>query len=294
MAMGRMYPQSRIIYVCPSEKGRLAEKAIRVESSDIEGGWHSLFAETPKVPEPVAKLLAGAHTIFSFISAPGDVCGRNLAAIAPHAAIFHMTTRQSPAAGHASQWLLDDLKALPAAAEAVRQMLRSISDRGLGSHRPIEGFVSLHPGSGADKKNWPMEKYFDLATQLKAAGLSVRTILGEVELEKWPREQVVKFESVGVVIKPRNYVELFEELVRDAVFVGNDSGPGHLAAMIGAPTISLFGTTDPAVWRPLGPSVVMFQRDPIETLDVAEVLAAVQSLAGAAKSAHSAVTVDDD
>ncbi|MBN2448026.1 MAG: glycosyltransferase family 9 protein, partial [Phycisphaerae bacterium] len=38
-----------------------------------------------------------------------------------------------------------------------------------------------------------------------------------------------------------------------AVLLGNDSGPGHLAALLGTPTITLFGPTSATVWRPLGP-----------------------------------------
>jgi ADP-heptose:LPS heptosyltransferase len=37
--------------------------------------------------------------------------------------------------------------------------------------------------------------------------------------------------------------------------VGNDSGPTHLAAAVGCPTVAVFGPTDPAVWGPVGPSV---------------------------------------
>jgi ADP-heptose:LPS heptosyltransferase len=44
-------------------------------------------------------------------------------------------------------------------------------------------------------------------------------------------------------------------LSRAGVYVGNDSGVSHLAAAWGAPTLALFGPTDPAVWAPLGPHV---------------------------------------
>ena len=170
LAMGRMFPQSRIIYITSHDKGKLAERAVRVEAGDIEAGWHALFEDSCIPPESVAKLLNGAHTIFSFISEPGDVVSRNLSTLAPHANRFDMRTSKTPGTGHVSEWMVDDLKAIPAAAEAVRQMLRSIADRGLGTHRPIGRSVLLHPGSGADRKNWPVERYLELAAALKHGG----------------------------------------------------------------------------------------------------------------------------
>src|SRR5262245_1628727 len=44
LALGRLHPQSRIICVTHASKGVLAEAALRVESADIEHGWHGLFA----------------------------------------------------------------------------------------------------------------------------------------------------------------------------------------------------------------------------------------------------------
>ncbi len=38
--------------------------------------------------------------------------------------------------------------------------------------------------------------------------------------------------------------------------MGNDSGPTHLAAAVGCPTVALFGPTDPARWAPVGAHVV--------------------------------------
>ena len=39
------------------------------------------------------------------------------------------------------------------------------------------------------------------------------------------------------------------------VYIGNDSGPTHLAAAVGTPVIALFGPTDPAIWAPRGDNV---------------------------------------
>jgi ADP-heptose:LPS heptosyltransferase len=35
-----------------------------------------------------------------------------------------------------------------------------------------------------------------------------------------------------------------------ALFVGNDSGPAHIAAAFGVPTVVLFGSSDPVTWAP--------------------------------------------
>src|SRR5439155_18558684 len=78
LALGRLHPQSRIIVVTHASKGALAEAAMRVESSDIEMGWHALFSDAAEVGENVAKMLEGAHSIYSFVSRDGDVTTTNL------------------------------------------------------------------------------------------------------------------------------------------------------------------------------------------------------------------------
>ena len=41
-------------------------------------------------------------------------------------------------------------------------------------------------------------------------------------------------------------------LGRALLFVGNDSGPAHMAAAVGTPTVTVFGSQNPRVWRPWG------------------------------------------
>src|SRR5947207_8441506 len=51
VALGRMFPQSRISYVTHASKGQLASRVIGVESMDVEQGWHLLHAENASLPE---------------------------------------------------------------------------------------------------------------------------------------------------------------------------------------------------------------------------------------------------
>ena len=63
---------------------------------------------------------------------------------------------------------------------------------------------------------------------------------------------------------------------RAALAVGNDTGPTHLAAAAGCPTLALFGPeSDPALCAPRGPSVAVLRRDSLARLEVAEVRAAL-------------------
>ena len=65
------------------------------------------------------------------------------------------------------------------------------------------------------------------------------------------------------LIQPVSNADLNELLLERAIrFIGNDSGPAHLAASLGIPTQVFFRTTDPEIWRPLGPSVEILQPSP--------------------------------
>jgi ADP-heptose:LPS heptosyltransferase len=69
-------------------------------------------------------------------------------------------------------------------------------------------------------------------------------------------------------------------LARRAAFcIGNDTGPTHLAAVAGCPTLALFGEdSDPALCAPRGPRVAVLRRQPLASLPLADVEAALQDL----------------
>jgi ADP-heptose:LPS heptosyltransferase len=69
-------------------------------------------------------------------------------------------------------------------------------------------------------------------------------------------------------------------LARRAAFcIGNDTGPTHLAAVAGCPTLALFGEdSDPALCAPRGPRVAVLRRQPLASLPLADVQAALRDL----------------
>jgi heptosyltransferase-3 len=62
-------------------------------------------------------------------------------------------------------------------------------------------------------------------------------------------------------------------------FVGNDSGPAHIAAAYGVPCVVLFGPTDPEVWRPWRTQGRALQMPGgMQEISVAQVMQAVDAL----------------
>jgi ADP-heptose:LPS heptosyltransferase len=57
-----------------------------------------------------------------------------------------------------------------------------------------------------------------------------------------------------------------------SAYLGNDSGITHLAAMLGVPTLALFGPSNPNVWRPVGTHVQVLYNSKLESIRVETVL----------------------
>jgi ADP-heptose:LPS heptosyltransferase len=262
VALGRVFAQSRIVFVTHGQKGKLAEKVLRLESSDVENGWQALFSENATLPSSANSLLSGAFAIYTFLS-PTTIWSANVARLNPLAKV--MTLSGLPPAefgGHAADWLVEQLREYPIEKAATEQILRSIGDRGIGFRRGGgEDFV-IHPGSGSPAKCWPVENFVQLAERLRKSGRRVRFLLGEVEREKWPLRQIEELTAS----QPQSYVQLLDELSTAGVFVGNDSGPGHLAGIIGVPTVSIFTSTTAQRWKPLGPKVNVVAENSVDAV----------------------------
>jgi heptosyltransferase-3 len=278
LALARLFPQSRIFYVTQTQKGALAEEVLRVECADVESGWHGLFAEPPQLPGPADALLRGAHTIVNFAADSGGPWETNVRAICPAARLSLPSTKPSDDfAGHMVDFLIEQWRDWPAAHAMAQAILRGINERGISTTAPDSKAILIHPGSGSPLKNWPAERFLELAGQLKRDGLRVRFILGEVELEQWPAEKIALFAEAGELRRPATYVDLLAECSRARLFIGNDSGPAHLAGIIGIPTIALFGPMPPRRWKPLGPKVQAID-GPLEVISVKDVLQAASAL----------------
>ena len=140
-------------------------------------------------------------------------------------------------------------------------------------------YVMFVPGGSSHRpeKRWPVEKYGELARILYARGFDVVIIGG-------PQESALAHAIQREVPRARDltgrtdFARIAVLGAKAAMAVGNDTGPLHLAAAAGAPTVVLFsGASDPALSAPRG-KVAVLQADKLSELSVAKVAQAAASL----------------
>jgi heptosyltransferase-3 len=112
-------------------------------------------------------------------------------------------------------------------------------------------FLALHAGSGSTAKNWTSEGYRGLVDALAGAD---RWLLVEGPADDEASDGLRR--HPGVLRAHALPLRVLGALLaRAGLYVGNDSGVSHLAAAWGAPSLVLFGPTDPDRWSPVGPRV---------------------------------------
>jgi ADP-heptose:LPS heptosyltransferase len=236
-----------------------------------------LFRESQSRPEDddsahARGFFRAFERIYCFFSSNDPRFRRALAeASAPSATTFHPFRPERK--GHVAASYLNDVTGSSKLEDLSINFLPSdleAASRAISAVAQPKKFVAIFPGSGSRAKNWPIEKFSALADRLNQ---ETRTlfILGPAEdsIDDALRgHAVIKNQSLGAVAA----------LARMAsAFVGNDSGVSHLAAAAGTPGVVLFGPSDPLRWRPLG-RVTVIRREPIESIQVADVVAAIAAL----------------
>ena len=108
--------------------------------------------------------------------------------------------------------------------------------------------VLIHTGAAQPVRVWPLASYQKLAARLRQKNFTVQIACDADQRAAWL--------SAGetAVATPRNVSELIVLIDRAGAFIGNDSGPGHLAAVCGVPTFTLFGPQLPEWFAPLHPA----------------------------------------
>lgn len=154
-------------------------------------------------------------------------------------------------------------------------------DADIGRFDLPDRFALLIPGGSVHRpeKRWPLEHYAALAVRLIEAELTP-VILGGPDEGSLAARIVVECGGRAIDLSGATTFADIAALARAAVLtVGNDTGPSHIAAAAGSPTLALFSNaSDPALCAPRGRQVEVLRRSKLKELSPDEVWAAAAAL----------------
>jgi ADP-heptose:LPS heptosyltransferase len=115
-----------------------------------------------------------------------------------------------------------------------------------------ETVVAVNPGAGWPSKRWMPERYAQVADRLmKEHGIRILIVWGPGERPL--AERIAQAMSEKAVIAPETDLkQLMALMKRCRLLIAGDTGPLHIAAALGVPTVALFGPSDPARNGPYG------------------------------------------
>jgi heptosyltransferase-3 len=133
-------------------------------------------------------------------------------------------------------------------------------------------YAVLHPMASAPDKIWPHSNFLALAEHVESRlGLEPVFISGQGEsLDAF--SHYTRFEGASLE-------EIKSLLAGASLFIGNDSGPAHMAAAFALPVVVFFGSSDPNIWRPWQTeSFVLTSPNGIQSIGIPEALRAIETV----------------
>jgi ADP-heptose:LPS heptosyltransferase len=148
-------------------------------------------------------------------------------------------------------------------------------------------FVVIAAAAAFESKQWPAAGFAAVADHLKKRlGLSCLLIAGPGQ-EAVAQEVSEASQSKPPRLTGLSLKELIALMSLSKLYIGNDSGPMHIAAAVGRPLVVVFGSSNPTVWHPWtdAPYRVVEAGSEIQRVTVEEMIAAVEEVVQAAPAA---------
>lgn len=234
--------------VDPGDLSVVTPAITRVAGDQV--GWRWLYAADGPAPESLAGSVCG-NAVLNMLGSAADPPHARLQQLQP-ASLVSIDPRAAATSDQhiLSQWAERAGMAEPNAWPSCRLPV----DR--------SGDVLIHPGGGGRAKCWPLADYLEVGRRLRDEECTVRFVLGPVELDWWDAATVAQVRTAFETLVAPSPNGLVTAVASAGLLIGNDSGPGHLAALVGTPTLTLFGPTSATVWQPVGPRATVLTGDP--------------------------------
>ena len=307
-ALRAAFPASRIDWLVDGRHRPMidlvtvVDHAVVLERSSLPG-WMDVAGRMRQVRYDVAIDLQGLlkSALLARASGAARVLGFSIWHLREKTArpFYSETSRDEVPSGepdHVIHKNLRLLRALGVTETRIRFPLAVVESRALHDVRTMLGgdrpFALINPGAAWPNKRWPPERYGELAVFLRdVRGLPSFVLWGPGE-EGLAGAVVETSDGAARVAPPTGLSDLLALSRAAALMISGDTGPLHIAAAAGAPTVSLFGPTDPhrnGPWSPDDVAISRFGacgchyerrcRKPswcLESIGVAEVTAAIQ------------------
>ena len=153
-------------------------------------------------------------------------------------------------------------------------------DLGVEKFSLPERYVVLVPGSspGAPHKRWPPQKFAEIANFLQDQNVGCVAVGTKADLDVCNKIKILAPHLINLC-EQTSLLELAGILRRSLGVIGNDTGPTHLAAALGAPTLALFSGRSNPIWsKPPGKEVIVLQKPELSHLTTNEVVVAFNRL----------------
>ncbi len=261
-AIRRYYHRSRLTGVGHPECWRLLQKVLSLEAVWDAGAslWSRLFTQG-ELPAFLAERLSGFSLALVFTPRPSH----------------DFLSRLRQAGVRRVLWI-------PSFSENGREPVRTLQARHLaelglayepeplhlpvaaGENEPLpaglpgnQPLLTVAPGSGHAKKNWPLSHYFEVTRTLAwEFDLQVVWLAGPAELSWLPYLQGLARSQGQTLVAGLPLSQVARVLALTRLYLGGDSGITHLAVATGArDVLALFGPTDPKVWAPFGGNLTL-------------------------------------
>jgi len=262
--MRSAFPQHKMILLAGSEVGHLLgqcgviDQSLSIESSQLS----TLFSGRAQISDLQQDLFRRCDLVVGWLSDHDGSIRRTLQEFGIPRVIL-----RSPAStegSHQTERFLQTLQGeFPAAAwtplrlHLPEQVLQSGTNalRAIGIEQAAP-LIVCHPGSGSRHKCVRADTWGTLIRECRARQLMPVVVLGPADDQAGEAIQEQDIPELPI-LRPLSITMLAAILAQAQGYIGHDSGVTHLAALLGVPTVAMFGPTDERRWAPCGAHVTV-------------------------------------
>jgi ADP-heptose:LPS heptosyltransferase len=131
-------------------------------------------------------------------------------------------------------------------------------------------FAMLFIDAPVKERIWPLDRFVKLADYL------AKKNKGEVLIVMGPQQSLPALPAGVRVFSNLTIPQLAATIAAARILVSNDTGPMHLGPALGTPTVGIFSVGLPIHFRPIGQCDTYVQGNPIESIELVQVVEAVE------------------